>query len=102
MLKATVLACGAAFALLVLAPDDAAARDGGTRAGKAQVAKKKVSQRSVRGATRAETRAGSVGANGLCQRDTGTPTSQLNMRNRCDVEEFWQRLIDLGSSGDSD
>lgn len=102
MLKATGMACAAALALVMLAPDDAAARDGGTRAAQAQVAKKKVAKPSVRGAARGETRAASLGANGLCQRDTGTPTSQLNMRNRCDMEEFWQRLIDLGSAGDSD
>ena len=36
-------------------------------------------------------RPASVGPNGLCQRDTGTPTSQLNFRNRCDTEEFWNR-----------
>ncbi len=33
----------------------------------------------------------SVGYNGLCQRDTGTPTSQLDFRVGCDVEEFWRR-----------
>ena len=37
-------------------------------------------------------RPASVAANGLCQRDTGTPTSQLNFRNRCDTEEFWNRI----------
>ena len=47
-------------------------------------------------------RRASVGQNGLCQRDTGTPTSQLDFRNRCDSEEFWNRIIDLGSTGDSD
>lgn len=39
----------------------------------------------------------SVGPNGLCQRDTGTPTGQLNFRNRCDVEEFWNRMNERGS-----
>lgn len=42
-------------------------------------------------------RPASVGANGLCQRDTGTPTSDLNFRNRCDVEEFWRRNMEQGS-----
>jgi len=37
-------------------------------------------------------RPASVGPNGLCQRDTGTPTSQLNFRNKCDTEEFWNRM----------
>lgn len=32
-----------------------------------------------------------VAANGLCQRDTGTPNSRLSFRNKCDVEEFWAR-----------
>lgn len=38
-------------------------------------------------------RPASVQANGLCQRDTGTPTGSLNFRNRCDVEEFWNRTF---------
>ena len=41
-------------------------------------------------------RPASVGANGLCQRDTGTPTSQLNFRNVCDTEEFWRRIQERG------
>jgi hypothetical protein len=41
-------------------------------------------------------RPASVGPNGLCQRDTGTPTGDLNFRNRCDVEEFWNRTIQGG------
>ncbi len=41
-------------------------------------------------------RPASIGPNGLCQRDTGTPTSSLNFRNRCDVEEFWNRAIQNG------
>lgn len=36
-------------------------------------------------------RSSTVGRNGLCQRDTGIPTSELDFRNRCDVEEFWAR-----------
>lgn len=36
-------------------------------------------------------RPASVGPNGVCQRDTGTPTSELNFRNRCDTQEFWAR-----------
>ena len=38
----------------------------------------------------------SVGPNGLCQRDTGTPTSELNFRVGCDVEEFWRRQEEIG------
>jgi hypothetical protein len=41
-------------------------------------------------------RPASVAENGLCQRDTGTPTSQLNFRNRCDTEEFWNRMQERG------
>jgi hypothetical protein len=41
-------------------------------------------------------RPASVAENGLCQRDTGTPTSQLNFRNRCDTEEFWTRMQERG------
>ena len=37
-------------------------------------------------------RPASVGPNGLCQRDTGTPTGDLNFRNKCDTEEFWRRM----------
>lgn len=44
-------------------------------------------------------RPASVGPNGLCQRDTGTPTGQLNFRNRCDTEEFWRRMEEQGSRG---
>ena len=41
-------------------------------------------------------RPASVASNGLCQRDTGTPTSQLNFRNKCDTEEFWTRMQERG------
>ncbi len=42
----------------------------------------------------------SVGSDGLCQRDTGTPISSLDFRNACDVEEFWRRQDDRGSAGE--
>ncbi|MGE0626604.1 MAG: hypothetical protein AB7O43_02175 [Hyphomicrobiaceae bacterium] len=42
------------------------------------------------------TRPYSISDNGLCQRDTGTATSDLNFRNRCDVEEFWKRMEENG------
>ena len=29
--------------------------------------------------------------NGMCLRNTGVPTGQLNLRDRCDVAEFWTR-----------
>lgn len=37
-------------------------------------------------------RSSTTASNGLCQRDTGTPNSQLNFRNRCDTLEFWERM----------
>lgn len=37
-----------------------------------------------------------VAANGLCQRDTGKPDSQIDFRNRCDTEEFWARIQSRG------
>jgi len=42
-------------------------------------------------------RPASVASNGLCQRDTGTPTSQLSFRNKCDTEEFWTRMQERGT-----
>ena len=81
-------ALAALLALAWVAPDDAAAQSRGARAKK--------------GRTQAVVarRPASVGPNGLCQRDTGTPTSQLNFRNQCDTEEFWRRIMDrAGSSG---
>ena len=78
----------AAFALSALPVDDAtAAQSRGARAKKAKLQQ-----------VRVERRAASVGANGLCQRDTGTPTSDLNFRNKCDTEEFWRRLMERGGS----
>lgn len=53
------------------------------------------SYRSPRAYYRGE-RPASVGPNGLCQRDTGTPTGQLNFRNQCDTEEFWNRMNQRG------
>lgn len=101
MLKWTFMSCTAALFVVALAPGAADARDGRSRADRPAAAKQ-AKARSARSAVRAPVRSASMGANGLCQRDTGTPSSQLDMRNRCDVEKFWQRIIDLGSSGDSD
>lgn len=42
------------------------------------------------------TRPASVQANGLCQRDTGTSSSQLNFRNKCDTEEYFARVFERG------
>lgn len=46
--------------------------------------------------TRFYGRAHSVQANGLCKRDNGTPTSDLNFRNKCDTEEYWNRVFENG------
>ncbi len=51
------------------------------------------------GRTHNARRPASVAANGLCQRDTGTPTSDLNFRNKCDTEEFWNRMNERGGFG---
>lgn len=42
-------------------------------------------------------RSNTTAANGLCQRDTGVPNSQLNFRDKCDTQEFWARI--QGNSG---
>ena len=75
------------FAAAVIVPHSADAAQRGYRKGK--VKHVKVVYR----------RPASIAANGLCQRDTGTPTSQLNFRNRCDTEEFWNRMNERGSFG---
>ena len=37
-------------------------------------------------------RSSTVAPNGTCQRDTGTHNSNLSFRNRCDTQEFWERM----------
>ncbi len=76
-MKVLVTALAVALSSIWLAPADAEARS-------RSYGKKKQAQKYQR-------RPASVGPNGLCQRDTGTPTSELNFRNRCDTEEFWRR-----------
>ncbi len=74
-----LIACLAGLvALVFVMPEDAAAQGHGYR-------------NSGKKHYRTYRRPASVGSNGLCQRDTGTPTSQLNFRNKCDTEEFWAR-----------
>lgn len=86
-MKFLVALAAVGFAAVVVVPDGADAAQRGYRKGK--VKHYRVVQR----------RPASVGPNGLCQRDTGTPTSQLNFRNKCDTEEFWRRMEDMGSRG---
>ena len=44
-------------------------------------------------------RSSTTQANGLCQRDTGKPTSELSFRDKCDMEEFWNRMDRGGGFG---
>ena len=86
-MKSAFAVLASALSLVGLAPDEAAAHNTGYR------------HRHVQRTTYAGEyyrRPASVAANGLCQRDTGTPTSQLNFRNRCDTEEFWNRTMQGG------
>jgi hypothetical protein len=84
-MKIALTAIAAAIAVVAVAPPEASAK---TRANRTQVTKKYAPSHQ---------RAASVQANGLCQRDTGTPNSQLDFRNRCDMEEFWARTFERGS-----
>ncbi len=88
-MKIVLAAVGAAAALVWLTPDDAEARGRGWRKPAPQVYYRS-SYRPYYG------RPASVGPNGLCQRDTGTPTGSLDFRNKCDTEEFWNRTMNGG------
>lgn len=92
MIKMFCAAVLTVFALAAVAPEpaDAAPRK---RIAKVKTTKGVATYQGLR-------RPASVGPNGLCQRDTGTPESQLNFRNVCDVEEYWQRIMDRGSQAD--
>lgn len=93
MIKIFVAGAIALFAASTIAPAPAPAE----AASRSRVAKSKAAKA---GAVRVARRPASIGQNGLCQRDTGTPDSQLNFKNRCDVEEFWARTMDRGSQAD--
>ncbi len=84
-MKPLITAMALATALVWIAPADADARSRTQRV-------KKYKQHHVG----FYQRPASVGPNGLCQRDTGTPLSQLNFRNKCDTEEFWNRIHGQG------
>ena len=92
MFKTLIAAGLVAFAASAIVPAEAEA------AQRSKVTKVKTSKGVA--AYRVARRPASVGANGLCQRDTGTPESQLDFRNKCDVEEYWNRVMDRGSSSD--
>lgn len=87
-MRVAISVLAAAAALVWLTPDEASAQSRGYRA--------KLNKPHTVTSYRYYRRPASVGPNGLCQRDTGTPTGQLNFRNRCDVEEFWNRTIQGG------
>lgn len=94
MLKATLATLAAALPLVWLLPPEASAQSSsGARA-------KQSRAQAARRPAQAQQHRASVGSNGLCQRDTGTPTSQLDFRNRCDTEEFWRRIMDAGGSAE--
>lgn len=80
MFKPIAVALASVMALSLTVPEPAEAQQRGARAKK----ERKVMRHAPRPA--------SVGPNGLCQRDTGTPNDKLDFRNRCDVEEYWNRI----------
>ena len=92
-MKTAFALVAAAMSIAWIAPVEPAAAQSGYR-----YKKERKVYRSYR-SPRAYYRPQSVGPNGLCQRDTGTPTEKLNFRNRCDVEEFWNRQNERGSAG---
>ncbi len=89
-MKAIITATASVFALMTIVPGeaDAAGKRRGVKAGAKQGQ-----------AVRVVSRSASTSTNGLCQRDNGTPMDKLNFRNKCDVEEFWTRIMER--SGDN-
>ncbi len=83
LILAALAATAVAFA--ATAPSEAVAQDRGFRKAPAKHT-----------GARFYDRAHSVQANGLCKRDTGTPSSDLNFKNKCDVEEYWARVLEGG------
>lgn len=86
-MKIALTALAAAIAFVALPLDDVSAKP---KTQRSAVVKKKAP---------VVQRAASVQPNGLCQRDTGKPMSDLDFRNKCDVEEFWTRTFERGSQG---
>ncbi len=84
-MKTTLAILAAAVSIVALAPLEVSAQGRGY---------KKPQQKHT--GARFYGRAHSVDHNGLCKRDTGTPASQLNFRNKCDVEEYWSRVFENG------
>lgn len=85
MTKTILAALATAAAIACLVTVEASAQDRGYR---------KAPERHT--GARFYGRAHSVQANGLCKRDNGTPTGDLNFRNKCDVEEYWTRVFENG------
>lgn len=84
-MKLLLAIAAAAISLFAIAPDQASAQGRGYRK----------AQEKHTGA-RFYGRAHSVDHRGLCKRDNGTPVDQLNFRNKCDVEEYWNRVFESG------
>jgi hypothetical protein len=92
-MRLLIAASASAFALACLAPAPADAQGRGARAANAESQSRFKRNRGVRVAQRAP----AVGHNGLCQRDNGIPFDKLNLRNRCEAEEFWTRMNERNS-----
>jgi hypothetical protein len=84
-MKVLFAALAATVSIIAIAPAEASAQQRGYR-------KAEVNHTGARFYGRAH----SVDHNGLCKRDTGTPSSQLNFRNKCDTEEYWASVFENG------
>ena len=84
-MKVLFAALAAALSIAVLLPTGASAEQRGYRKAEAKHT-----------GARFYGRAHSVDHNGLCKRDTGTPSGDLNFRNKCDTEEYWARVFENG------
>ena len=92
-MRLLIAATVSVFALACGAPTTADAQVRGARASSVESQSRAKRVRAVRVAQRAP----AVGPNGLCQRDTGIPFDKLNLRNRCEAEEFWTRMNERSS-----
>jgi hypothetical protein len=102
MLRTLIVAHVIAVPLVMMTAGDADAQQRGARAKAKDTVRQAPTRRAgVSARTQVRARPASVGSNGLCQRDTGTPTSQLNFRNRCDTEEFWARILERPGAGEN-
>ena len=84
-MKAVFAVLAAAVAIAPFAATDASAEQRGYR-------KANVKHTGARFYGRAH----SVDHNGLYKRDTGTPSGDLNFRNKGDTDEYWARVFENG------